>query len=188
MQRRITKLARTINRQATVLGALVLLALPLSGNSGCATTSKSKSDEPEDPSAVYEDTLASLTEAEEGGKRIDYKKLFTGFSRACSLGAEQSKPHAKACFNAGIAASKQGRTADAVGYYQQALDADPGFKQAVQNLTVAMLDAGNPADALPIYEQYLSTNADDLNMVNNYAGALGESGRHEDAVLREGHV
>jgi len=168
-----------------MLAALMALAVPLNGNSGCATTSNSKgSDEPESPTEVYDSTLAQLTEAEEAGKRIDYKKLFDGFSRACALGDEQGKPHPAACFNAGLAAAKQGRNDDAAGYYRQALSADPGMKSAAQNLTVSLLASGKAEDTLPIYEDYLSKNGEDLDMITNYAGALSEAGRTNDAVLQ----
>ena len=73
MQNRTMNLSQSLSRHATMLGALAVLALPLSGNSGCATTGASKSDAPEDPVALYESTLTLLTDAEEAGKRIDYK-------------------------------------------------------------------------------------------------------------------
>jgi Tfp pilus assembly protein PilF len=184
MQKRTLNLSRNLTRQATMLAALMALAVPLNGNSGCATTSNSKSDEPESPSSVYESTLALLTGAEEAEKRIDYKKLFDGFSRACALGTEQGQPHAAACFNAGLAAAKRGRNNDAAGYYRQALAADPGLQAAAQNLTVALLASGKAEEALPIYEDYLNSNSTDLDMVNNYAGALSEAGRSTDAVLQ----
>jgi tetratricopeptide (TPR) repeat protein len=177
-------ISQSLTRHATMLGALLVLALPLSGNSGCATTGGSKSDEPQSPDSVYQATLQLLTDAEEAGKRIDYKKLFDGFNNACALGNEQGKPHAGACYNAGFAASKQGRNNDAAELYRQALAADPGLKSAAQNLTVALQAAGKPDAAIPIYEDYLKSNPEDLNMVNNYAGALGEAGRHNDGVLQ----
>ena len=165
------------------LGALLLLSGLTLSLVGCPKTGSSNSgdQDPEDPGAPYRAGVELIEDGRSSGK-INYERAFTQFRSACDIGEEFNKPHAKGCYNAAIAVSKLGRHEEAVSLYRRALDADPGFSAAVQNLTVALLSAGKAMDSLPIYEKYLEANPKDADMINNYAGALGEAGRFDEGV------
>lgn len=167
-----------------LISAGFALALPLGGNTGCATGGdKVDPNAPPDPGAMYEAAMQYKADGEESGK-LDLNKLYDRLAAACDAGFAEdvNSPHVKACYNAGVAADRLGRPHDAVGHYKRALKVDPGFKPAVQNLTVALLRDGKATDALPIYEDYLAKNPGDEDMTNNYAGALGEAGMTDKGV------
>jgi len=176
---KMTTFTTDLLRSAAVMAlfslTLVLAGCPKggSGNSG--------DQDPEDPEGPYRAGVTLIEEGQESGK-INYDRAFGQFRSACDIGEEFGRPHAKGCYNGAIAASKLGRHTEAVDLYRRALQADPGFTAAVQNLTVALLSDGKAIDSLPIYEKYLEANPKDADMINNYAGALGEAGRFDEGV------
>ena len=50
-------------------------------------------------------------------------------------------------YNAGLICQKRGQTEDAVTFYQQALNEDPQFAEALLNLGHALMSLGQPDDA-----------------------------------------
>jgi tetratricopeptide (TPR) repeat protein len=165
------------------LGSLLgVFAFSLLLQAGCPkngnTNNNGEEEGPPDPEIAFQDGIKVL----DAGGTVDYERALKAFAASCQQGGEQGKPHSKACFNAGLSAARLGRFDQAETHYRAALKGDPGFKAAVQNLTVALLQAGKSVDSLPIYEDYLKKNPKDWEMVNNYAGALGEAGRYPEAV------
>lgn len=158
--------------------AACLLFAPACKQTG--SSNSGNSDDPPDPEVAYQEGLTLLNDGKEAG-RIDYKKVYEKFRLACEQGQEFNSPHLKACYNTGVAADRVEPRA-AAKYYTMALDIDPGFREAVQNRTVALQNAGKSVDALPVYESFLAKNPTDWDMVNNFAGALAEAGRYDDAV------
>jgi tetratricopeptide (TPR) repeat protein len=134
-------------------------------------------DAPPDPEVGYKEGLAALSAA-----KVDFAKAANAFANACQQAKDQGKQHPKACFNAGIATFRLGKLDDSERFYRMAIDADPAFKPAVQNLTVALLQARKAQDALPIFESFLKASPKDAEMRNNYAAALAEAGQKDAAV------
>ena len=170
--------SRMIELAGPALAACLLLAAP-----GCkqpGASNSGNSDEPPDPEVAYQEGVTLLAEGKEAGK-VDYKKIFEKFRLSCDQGQEFNSPHQKACYNAGVAADRAAPDA-AARYYRLALDIDPGFREAVQNRTVALQTSGKAVEALPIYESFLAKSPKDWDMVNNFAGALAEAGRYDEAV------
>ena len=60
---------------------------------------------------------------------------------------EADGPSAELLYNTGLLLQKLGRTADAVGYYRQALDLRPGFPHALLNLGHALTTLGKHEEA-----------------------------------------
>ncbi len=178
--RTMTPTTRHFFRRLSLLGLLSATVLALAG---CPKGGSNKSGDvdPNDPEPPYREGRAIIDEGREAGK-IDYKKAFERFDNSCRIGWEVGDPHARACYNAGVAASHLGRKEQAASLFQKARQAEPGFKEAVQNLAVALLAAGKAADALPLFDEYFQANPKDVAMLNNYAGILGEAGRYDEGV------
>lgn len=178
----MTAMRYFLPRAALLLSAFGL-ALPLGGNTACGNTNTRDPEAPPDPGEIFQEGLDLKTAGEQAGS-VDWERVHGKFAEACEVGFRDdvNSPHTKACFDAGVVADQMGRHAKAAEHYRRALQADAGFKPAVQNLTVALMAAGKAAEALPIYEEYLAKNPDDAEMVNNYAGALGEAGMTDKGV------
>ena len=58
-------------------------------------------------------------------------------------------------YEQGVSAHRQGRLAEAIAYYQQALESDPGYALAAQDLAVALHQKGELGPALAAYKQAL---------------------------------
>lgn len=134
-------------------------------------------DAPPDPQVAYKDGLTALS-----ASKVDFGKAASAFATACQQGADQNKKHTRACFNAGLATFRLGKLDDSEKFYRMALDADPGFKPAVQNLTVSLLKGKKADAALPLFESFLKASPKDAEMRNNYAAALAEAGKKDEAV------
>lgn len=158
---------------------LLALALPILG---CPTKTAPKDntdpEAPPDPEVAYQEGHTLL-----GGSKVDFERVLEKFGLSCQQGDDQQKPHVKACYNAGLAAMKLGKGEEAQRLYRRSLAADPGFKPAVQNLTVALIEGGHAADAVPIYEAYLAKSPDDAEMLNNHAAGLARAGRYDEAIV-----
>ena len=170
--------------RAALIAAVIVLVLPLGGNTACVPGGNTRDpDAPPDPGEIYQEGLDLKAQGEESGS-VAWDKVYEKFAEACEVGFREdvNSPLVKACFNAGVVADKLGRPGAATGHYKRALEVDPGFKPAVQNLTVSLLTDGKATDALPIYEEYLAKNPGDVDMINNYAGALAEAGQYDKGV------
>jgi tetratricopeptide (TPR) repeat protein len=73
----------------------------------------------------------------------DFDEAYKQHRRLIELGE-----HAPELFyNAGLICQKRGQTEDAVAFYQQALNEDPQFAEALLNLGHAMMSLGQEDDA-----------------------------------------
>jgi protein O-mannosyl-transferase len=84
--------------------------------------------------------------------------------------------------NLGFALKKAGRTQEAVGHYERALQINPDFAAAHYNLGVALQQTGRLPEAIGHYEQALRINPDDAAAQNNLAIALQQTGRLREAI------
>jgi tetratricopeptide (TPR) repeat protein len=76
------------------------------------------------------------------------------------LGDPPDRPRATALWSQGQAALRDGRTAEAIGYYEQSLVADPDFTRNYLSLAAVYLDAGEDEQACPYLAQYLEAEPD----------------------------
>jgi tetratricopeptide (TPR) repeat protein len=84
--------------------------------------------------------------------------------------------------NIGNCYRRQARHAEALGWYQKALESWPDFAEALNNSGVTLQDMGRLADAVPYFERALAARADYpdplINLGNNYR----DRGRPEQAI------
>jgi tetratricopeptide (TPR) repeat protein len=84
--------------------------------------------------------------------------------------------------NRGLAAHQQQRLADAVRFYQQAVDKDPAFFEAQINLGLASLDARDTAMALRALENALALKPHSVEARASLGSALEKAGFPIDAA------
>jgi tetratricopeptide (TPR) repeat protein len=85
-------------------------------------------------------------------------------------------------YNLGLALNKQGRTAEAIKHYKQAIRIKPYFEKAHNNLGVALEKQGRIAEAIKHYLQALRIKPDHESAHNNLGNALDNQGRTEEAI------
>lgn len=92
------------------------------------------------------------------------------------------RARAEEAFRRGVAAQKEGRTADALAAYQAAVGADPAYFEAQYNLGVAAFDATRWSDALGAFERALAIKSADPSARLNLALSLERGGYPLDAA------
>ncbi len=85
-------------------------------------------------------------------------------------------------FARGIAAQKSHQYNQALGYYQQAVDADPAYFDAYYNLGLAAYDLGRWKQSLASYEVALALKPESIDTRYNFALALKQAGYPLDSV------
>jgi tetratricopeptide (TPR) repeat protein len=85
-------------------------------------------------------------------------------------------------FARGIAAQKSHQYNQALGYYQQAVDADPAYFDAYYNLGLAAYDLGRWKQSLSSYEVALALKPESIDTRYNFALALKQAGYPLDSV------
>jgi len=93
-----------------------------------------------------------------------------------------NRAQAQPAFDRGVKAHRNGKPAQAIEEYQNALRADPAYFDACYNLGVAAQDTSNLGLALIAYETALALKADSVNARYNFALALRDSGFPQDAA------
>jgi tetratricopeptide (TPR) repeat protein len=85
-------------------------------------------------------------------------------------------------FTRGIAAQKSHQYNQALGYYQQAVDADPAYFDAYYNLGLAAYDLGRWKQSLSSYEVALALKPESIDTRYNFALALKQAGYPLDSA------
>jgi Flp pilus assembly protein TadD len=94
--------------------------------------------------------------------------------------AAKSPDNARALYGLGGALLQSGRPAEAIPYYERALQLDPNLPD--YSLGNALLKVGRAADAIPIYERALRLNPNLADVCSDLAGALADVGRVPEAI------
>ena len=89
------------------------------------------------------------------------------FLPAAAAAAEESK-NAKAQVDFGIAVAQKGLWKEALYRWQKAVELDPGYAAAWNNLAIAYEHAGNFAEARKAYEKALALDSKNLFIKQNY--------------------
>jgi tetratricopeptide (TPR) repeat protein len=84
--------------------------------------------------------------------------------------------------NLGFYLNGQGRTAEAMENYRQALKINPTYEDALNNLGYALAGQKNYAEAIPLYEAALRIRPDHVEVHNNLGNALSETGQINEAI------
>ncbi len=82
----------------------------------------------------------------------------------------------------GIALAHQGRDADAIAHFRQALKLGSRNVQVYNNLGIALAALGNTTEAIEQFEQALKLDAKDPEIHYNFADVLIQVGRLDEAV------
>jgi protein O-GlcNAc transferase len=85
------------------------------------------------------------------------------------------------CNNLGLALYCQGRPADAIACYEQALGLEPRLAEAHKNLGDALKDLGRLAEASACYQRALVLQPDNAGVYNNLGIVLDDQGRFAEA-------
>src|SRR5205823_5574123 len=84
--------------------------------------------------------------------------------------------------NWGIALADQGKPAEAIEHYRQALNIKPDHGAAHYNWGVVLGQQGKPAEAIEHYRLAVQMRANSADAHNNWGDMLGQQGRLADAV------
>jgi tetratricopeptide (TPR) repeat protein len=85
-------------------------------------------------------------------------------------------------FARGVAAQRSVQLNQALGYYQQAVDADPAYFDAYYNLGLAAYDSGRWKQSLASYEVALALKPESIDTRYNFALALKQAGHPLDSA------
>ena len=85
-------------------------------------------------------------------------------------------------FARGVAAQRSFQLNQALGYYQQAVDADPAYFDAYYNLGLAAYDSGRWKQSLASYEVALALKPESIDTRYNFALALKQAGHPLDSA------
>jgi tetratricopeptide (TPR) repeat protein len=84
--------------------------------------------------------------------------------------------------NLGYYLANQGRIAEAIPHFEEALRIRPDFPQAHSNLGAALAQQGRMAEAVEHYRAALKSDPNNADAHNNLGVALGNAGRTEEAL------
>jgi tetratricopeptide (TPR) repeat protein len=90
--------------------------------------------------------------------------------------------HSVAHNNLGVALAAQGKWAEAIQHYEQALQLEPEDPKALNNSGVALAAQGKWAEAIQHYEQALQLKPDFAEAFNNSGDALAAQGKWAEAI------
>ncbi len=91
--------------------------------------------------------------------------------------------YAQAHFQLGNVLKIQGKLAEAIESYQQALNLKPDYAEALNNLGNAFYEQGKLAEAIASYRRALQLNSNHVEIYNNLGNALQEEGKLQEAVV-----
>src|SRR5437762_782302 len=87
-------------------------------------------------------------------------------------------------YNLGIALNERGKTDEAIGHYQQAIELRPVYAEAHYNLGRLLAQKGQLDGAVAHYEKALEINPADAEARNNLGVTLFGTGRVDDAIAQ----
>src|SRR5947208_10830317 len=87
-------------------------------------------------------------------------------------------------YNLGIALNERGKTDEAIGHYQQAIELRPVYAEAHYNLGRLLAQKGQLDGAVAHYEKALEINPADAEARNNLGVTLIGTGRVDDAIAQ----
>jgi len=96
--------------------------------------------------------------------------------------AMQLEPGAETCLNLAHALRRTGRSREAAARYRQAIDLQPNFPSAHNNLGNLLRENGQLEEAIASYQKALDLKPDYLEALNNLGSALLENGKPEQAI------
>ncbi|HYQ72842.1 MAG TPA: sulfotransferase, partial [Gammaproteobacteria bacterium] len=82
----------------------------------------------------------------------------------------------------GAALHAQGRTVEAISYYQTAVRLQPGMAESHYYLANALRETGNITEAIDAYKMLLRIDANHFGGLNNYGALLTNTGGAEEAI------
>lgn len=85
-------------------------------------------------------------------------------------------------YNLALLLKEQGRVAEAITHYEQAVRAKPDLPDARVNLGLALIEAGRPAEALSHLEEAARQRPGSAQVRYNFGAALAAAGRDAEAV------
>jgi tetratricopeptide (TPR) repeat protein len=95
---------------------------------------------------------------------------------------EVTENNSVAHFGLGNALREEGKTAEAIHHYYEALRIDPGYVEVQINWGIALLDQGRPAAAINHFLEVLKTSPHDGRAHLNLGVALARQGRTAEAM------
>jgi len=107
-----------------------------------------------------------------------WKSSTTLFEHALDVTHNNSVAH----FGLGNALLEEGKTAEAIHHYSEALRLDPGYVEVRINWGIALIDQGRPADAVNHFSEVLRINPHDGRAHLNLGVALARQGRTAEAI------
>jgi len=90
--------------------------------------------------------------------------------------------YVEAYFNLGNVLAEQGRWAEAIGYFEQALQIQPDFANAHNNLGIELCKRGDFVEAIAHFEQAVQLNSDFVSAHNNLGKVFSTEGRVAEAI------
>jgi serine/threonine-protein kinase len=108
----------------------------------------------------------------------DYKRAETEFWMALQLW-----PDAAAHYSLGNALAGQGRLAEAIAEFKEAIRIEPDHPQALTNLGLALYKVGRSAEAIVEYRKAIQIDPDLYQAHTNLGLALDDQGKMEEAIV-----
>jgi Tfp pilus assembly protein PilF len=91
-------------------------------------------------------------------------------------------PNPSAHSSLGMALADQGKVAEAIRQYEEAIQLQPDLPVAHYNWGIALADQGKLDEAIQHYRRAVEIKPDYVQALNNLGQALGESGRLQEAI------
>lgn len=126
----------------------------------------------------FEDGLKAWDAQKRKGRINDYASIEAKFRQA----AEEDSHFGEAWYNLGVLSERQGKTDQAVDFYQRALRAKPTLKQASENLAVILQNKGDVAGAVERYQEILAAYPDDASARARLAEIYRQNGDYDRAI------
>ena len=85
--------------------------------------------------------------------------------------------------NVGFSLAREGKTEEAINYYQKALSMDPSYLRALNNLETVLEKQGRAEEMIPHYLEALRLNPNDFDIHCNIGDTLLKQGKAEEAEI-----
>lgn len=115
-------------------------------------------------------------------RRGDYEGVLAASRRADTPWKTLDPFASPVCFLEGMALSKLGRTDEAIGALERAMEQNPNRMYVANNLALQYLGVGRIDEALELFAMLCDAYPHRIEPINNFAGCLIEVGRYADAA------